>query len=866
MIKRRTDMNNNNIVNASPSFHKGQGQDTENKPQKEGLFSYFKPPIRNTSPLRDITVKEAFNAIKGDILKPVIERLRGQADDGARSQIKGNELSYFTFSGTFSQRKKDALINYSGLICIDFDDLTSVDEAKQKILNQTSVDTVLLFTSPSGNGLKWVIPSDTAENHERNFEMYLRFASKELGLNADQSGKDIARACFVSYDPGIYLNSEYEYKRLNEYWDKQEEKTCLEPQREAPRTPAPKPLKRDKKPKNQIHSPFDDYNKQGDVLGLLKRHGWKEFSNDTGNIRLTRPGKKTDISGDLRKSDNLFHVFTDGTEFTASESYNPSQVFAVLECSNDMKQARARLISLGYGDFTPSFSDTDETLEFDKTDTDLNFYSNDYKISPSRLAEFYEREGFIRINEPGNDSIIIVKNKNKILKKHNHKTETTSYLSSCIKPEHEGKRQEIEATLIANDHKIINSFKLLKSKPYEFNRDTKDSVYIPFKNGVAKISKYKEGDEVKTRLERIDYTSDEIKFFSEGIESLDHNFDFDLHSGNHKMGDFENFVIRAIINREVKEGDKFTKEEKQKISAIYSTIGYLISDYKDEAESPAIVFTDEGADGKNLKGGRGKTLITDALTKVLKHKKRGGKEVDLSYRHTFAHLEKSDSLYIIDDAPAGFKYHDLFTQITGDVAVEQKGKDVWSINKKDAPKIVITTNYVFRYNKEEVSINRRFVELKFSNYWDFENTPVSVYKRNFFSEWDTEQWQLFYEFLIKCVIEFLSKGLQRIEYDKKADNYNAYFSDDALLTEFERCFKEMLNKGSFTVQDFLNEHENYSIRERIFHRNNARKFIEPYIEYHNLGISYEQKTRSWKIKTDLSIDDDSSENIDDLPF
>lgn len=45
-------------------------------------------------------------------------------------------------------------------MCLDFDHVENIMELKQKLLNYEYFDTELLFVSPSGNGLKWIIPVD----------------------------------------------------------------------------------------------------------------------------------------------------------------------------------------------------------------------------------------------------------------------------------------------------------------------------------------------------------------------------------------------------------------------------------------------------------------------------------------------------------------------------------------------------------------------------------------------------------------------------------------------------------------------------------------------------------------------------------
>lgn len=48
---------------------------------------------------------------------------------------------------------------------------------------------------------------------------------------------------------------------------------------------------------------------------------------------------------------------------------------------------------------------------------------------------------------------------------------------------------------------------------------------------------------------------------------------------------------------------------------------------------------------------------------------------------------------------------------------------------KETPKFLFTTNFAFRYNKNDSSTNRRFNEYKLTNYWSYERQP-QVYLAN----------------------------------------------------------------------------------------------------------------------------------------
>lgn len=163
-------------------------------------FSFFKSGIKNKIPNKEITLERAVQLIKSDTYKEDIVRLRTSTDDHIRAVVKKG-LDYFTFSGTFKKRLTDSLIKHSGLICLDFDDLHDVAFTKEQIVLLPWV--TACFVSPSGNGLK-VIVKINGDHHLAAFKaLELEFVKS---IKVDPSGKDVTRACFVSWDPEIYFN------------------------------------------------------------------------------------------------------------------------------------------------------------------------------------------------------------------------------------------------------------------------------------------------------------------------------------------------------------------------------------------------------------------------------------------------------------------------------------------------------------------------------------------------------------------------------------------------------------------------------------------------------------------------------------
>jgi hypothetical protein len=282
-------------------------------------------------------------------------------------------------------------------------------------------------------------------------------------------------------------------------------------------------------------------------------------------------------------------------------------------------------------------------------------------------------------------------------------------------------------------------------------------------------------------------------------------------------------------------------------------IGYLCHNYKSFTESPCIILTDEGANDENRNGGRGKTVLSHGLSEVTRTLKKGGNEFVGSYIHNFADLDKSHNLYLIDDIPASFNYNDLYTNITGGINVQPKGSKGKMIEFVDSPKFIITTNWLLRYDENDTSTNRRFIEYKIKPYYGISHTPKDEFKQTFFEDWDGLEWNKFYSYIFRCVHSYLIDGLQRIAYDKTEDNYKASFGCDAKESEMARIIDDIVNVKryvSFNVSDFMNIYNKYDNPlkgEKFFTSKNSKKLIDIYLK--NLKenhFEYRQRDKSWR--------------------
>lgn len=182
-------------------------------------FSFFKGPITNIIPDANANMKQIHYAVTSGYYRKKTEELRRANNEDQKRKAK-KKLDYVTFGGTFVTRSKEDLVKRSGYCCIDLDHVrpNHLTGLICLLINDPLIETALLFTSPSGNGLKWIveIDLDTYPDYEIYFNGIVAYLRKTYPdyFNAttniiDESGKDICRACFLCYDPDAYINPKY---------------------------------------------------------------------------------------------------------------------------------------------------------------------------------------------------------------------------------------------------------------------------------------------------------------------------------------------------------------------------------------------------------------------------------------------------------------------------------------------------------------------------------------------------------------------------------------------------------------------------------------------------------------------------------
>lgn len=179
-------------------------------------MSFYRRPIRNTRPCREASPEDIFKYLTSDYAKAHTEHLRTLSDSKLRSRYKAENLDYITPGGIFRSRKEADLVKASGYMVIDFDHIPDARGLVKKLAIDEHFETVLAFRSPSGDGVKWIValpnitkPDGSPFTFLEFFTILSNYSRKTYGIEADPSGKDICRACFLPYDPDAFLNPLY---------------------------------------------------------------------------------------------------------------------------------------------------------------------------------------------------------------------------------------------------------------------------------------------------------------------------------------------------------------------------------------------------------------------------------------------------------------------------------------------------------------------------------------------------------------------------------------------------------------------------------------------------------------------------------
>jgi len=183
-------------------------------------------PVPNNQTDGHWTLPQTYAYVTSEKPKAITLELRRMVDfrlsHPEEQDIENREKNYkmlrfehVTFGGCFYYRRAQDLTQASGLMTIDIDGLSTMEEARQvqqTLIQDRRLETALCFISPRGRGVKWVVvipPSEERQTFREAFDHIYNYLLFEYGIVADASGSDICRSCFLPWDEQCYINPKF---------------------------------------------------------------------------------------------------------------------------------------------------------------------------------------------------------------------------------------------------------------------------------------------------------------------------------------------------------------------------------------------------------------------------------------------------------------------------------------------------------------------------------------------------------------------------------------------------------------------------------------------------------------------------------
>ena len=370
----------------------------------------------------------------------------------------------------------------------------------------------------------------------------------------------------------------------------------------------------------------------------------------------------------------------------------------------------------------------------------------------------------------------------------------------------------IREYLLSQHQKYLSKslFECIPPLEIRFKKDTIDTAYFYFKNCIVKINKL-------GKYEVLDYSSLESPIWETNIIQRD----FHPVSGKKKRGDFKQFIWNI------------SGKKKQKYLSLCTAIGYLLHDYKIQSNAKAVVLYDEKIKNTdNPEGRTGKSLIGKAIEQMKNCSRIDGKNFDFRSSFTFQQVKLATKVIDFNDVQKDFDFERLFSVITDAMTIEYKNKTPFEIPFSDSPKILISTNYSIKGVGS--SYADRMFEVGISDYYNPSHKPKDDFGHDFFTEWDDEEWILFYEFMIYCIKLYLNKGLIKCEdpmlINRKIINATSVeffeFAESSFSLDVKYGKKSMYNLFKTEIGYGNDMWDKCPVKQNTF-----TKYIKDYAEY-----------------------------------
>lgn len=594
-------------------------------------------------------------------------------------------------------------------------------------------------------------------------------------------------------------------------------------------------------------TPWDDYNERCDPIALLEKYGWTFVQRKGQRSLMRRPGNTDQYSsGDFHHDLNLLKVFSSSTQFELGKGYKPFAIYAYLAHNKDFSAAAKQLLAEGYGETgimdkygkkvlkslgsgasrqqisqtlitEDGLSEKDaariiENVEEINGPEILTFWEVSISknrrvinILRHRLVEFLFNNGFhLFFYDKHNSTYRIVQQKDGLVEYVSSETIkkfVKDYIISlpdrfdAITP-----AELLEVVMKGSDTYFgTGLLEFVDAKEIDILKDTPTEAYFTFKNGIVKVTgngtellSYGQVGKPVWRSQVIDFDVDVDPAFD---ETLCQFYDF------------------------------MNKIAGENILYLVGLVGYLLHRYKDPTKPFAVILAEETEDEKKG-GGTGKGILVTALSYMANIERVDGKNFKLDKSFAFQRVGLDTKIVAIEDVRKNVDFEGFYAIITEGMTIEKKNKDEFTIPYKDSPKILFTTNYTIAGNGGHGKRRQKVFEL--TGHFSSTHTPIDEYKCRLFDDWDSDEWNRFYNMMFKCVAEYLKYGIPVVENSEKIKrkhirlNYSPEFMEwwdgyiengAAEFKPFRDMYGAYLVANNMDKKDFSQKRFRYAIIE-----------------------------------------------------
>jgi hypothetical protein len=722
-------------------------------------------PTHGSNKGRKITLEEYLAFVADGRWQNLVDPVRALGYGSRAYDEAKHKLPIVTPSGYFKgQRAKAALTKHSGFIGLDIDpkDHPGVDLAAKRALVERDKFTLACVASVSGIGFlalvqiptsnfpEWFEPAKdwvkaVEEVQVSYFEALRLYYLETFDLKVDPSCTDVSRARYVSYDNNLYYNQD-----------------ALIWEGRATKQPKPKP------PKIVRERPtvagFGATVLQRAVKMVLdavagtKHTALRDAAHLCGGYiasgcldeQEAYNGLYDAIASreDVASMDNAENLIKTGFSKGAESPILPPYV-------------QKRIINYAGSNLSPSdvavAIATEEGLDSDKitgligtlleensgvfwnVEYDERKGKNIVDIQRHKLIKWLVQQGF-RVRANGKEAEFFQLANNIVKRVHpiHISRYTADYVGGLPLLVGDIEKTQIEEAVLRVVATLF-SVDLLRTLPWlegEFLRDTASSAYYYFRNCWVEVTAAGIAEKSYEDLPALIWDS-QIKPHDFGLTDA--------------ASPFHQFMINV------------TAQDPERLLGLQRALGYLMHSYKDVANSRALILMDETASFGKSEGGTGKGLLLQSVEQMIPMVTLPGATFKFEDAFKFELVNPDTRVVFMDEWDAQrLPFKSIFQEITGNLIINRKHEQSFSIPFAESPKFAFGTNQVIV--SEGSSHQRRKIEILIANFYNAANLPIDEFKHRFFLDWDAQQWNAFYNLALGWVADYLKNGVVLTEF------------------------------------------------------------------------------------------------------